>query len=225
LATPATAGAPGLAAAKLLRSLPPRQCERIRARSSRTLRSPDNSRHRGHPGIAARTSCCHSTTPAIAGAPGLTANNGCVPFLSANASASGLTNRAPCVHLTTPAIAGAPGLTATRPLPSLPPRHASASGHAAGTCCIRLTTSRQRGRLRAPSTAELHPRFTPCSTEPFNSRADVPSGTKSAERFGFNTRAPQAHANLTRTHNRSHARRAHGCVRSGLRSDARRVQT
>jgi hypothetical protein len=172
LTTPATAGAPGLTATKLLRSLPPRQRERSRARRSRTLRSPGNFCQRGRPsgwqppnccvpfllanasapGLANRARCVHLTTPANAGAPGLAATRALViSSLLANASASGLADRARCVHLTTPASAGAPGLTATKLSRSLSPRRRERTRVRRSHTLRSLNNSRQRGRPRAYS--------------------------------------------------------------------------
>jgi hypothetical protein len=76
----------------------------------------------------------------------------------ARASAPGLADRSSCIHPTTLVSASASGLTAR-------------------SRCAHLTTPATAGASGAIGRVELRPRFTPCSTRPLKSRADVPSGT------------------------------------------------
>jgi hypothetical protein len=180
----------------------PHYRRRPRAYSHQTDALSSSSPTRALPGSQLASAAVTWQLPPPRAPPGLQPPSGCAPFLLANASASGFADRIRRDHSATPATAGAPGLTATKRLRSLPPRqrerlrarssrtlrspdNSRHRGHLRDRGShelLPLDNSRHRGRPRATTIAELHPRFTPCSTEPFNSRAGVPSGTKSAER-------------------------------------------
>jgi hypothetical protein len=162
---PPTRAPPGLAAAKLLRSLPPRRRERIRARSSRTLRSPDNSRHRRH----LRDRGSHELLP------------------QDNSSHGGRPRAHSHQRLRQPpASAGASG---PPPLPS----------------CLHASPHARQNLSRVAPT--FHP-------EPSLPNDPV-----------FNSQAQQGHPGVSAQDRRSHARRAHGCVRQLSSKHACRVQT
>jgi hypothetical protein len=255
LTTPAGAGASGLVPEKtgrsllssLTRALPghadrtrcvhlttPRQRERSRACRSRTLRSPDNSRHRGrtraycHQPIAfpfllanERSRACRSRTLR---SPDNSRHRGrtraychqpvAFPLLLANASAPGLADRARCVHLTTPATAGAPGSCSHQTLHSLPPRQRE---RPRGPQLAQVAFTQQPpatagapGPSAQPSCLPLHRML---DTAPQESRRRSLSEPSLPNVPVFNPQALQSHAGAAVKDNRSHGRRAHGCVR------------